>query len=273
MDYVLPAAIFLNIAIESIALSELGYAFAILGMDIVLMIISFLIASMLKLPPKKKGVFILSATFGASSMLGYPVIQNIFPNNHKAMADAIILSEIGVGLSIFTIGVGIAMHYGSSYEKGAIGKSFLNFLKSPVFIALVLGLLVSASGLKNSSKVAETLRDTLGIIAQSLELFVAITIGLILKRFSLKNLYIIFIIIVILKLVLKPLFSFFMFQMMGADTLSDEIIIIETAMPTATLAVVFSSRYGLDENMAVNIMLGTLVIGIILIPLLYWLLI
>ena len=60
------------------------------------------------------------------------------------MTDAILVSELGVGLPIFTLCPIIAMVFGESSEKDiSRTKIMVEYFRSPIFIAVVLGLLVA----------------------------------------------------------------------------------------------------------------------------------
>ena len=270
LDYALPAMIFLNLATESIDKDQLLYAGMIFSSDVVCMILSWIIGTLFKFERAKKGAFILLATYGSSTMLGYPIIEQVYPKNAEAMTDAILFSELGVGLSIFTIGIGIALYYSGSKAKGNIRRSFAGFLRSPVFISLILGILISLIGLDLDDDLLKPVDQSLEVIGGSLEIFVAITIGLIFKRFRLKDYIAVFLLVIIVKLLSKPFIALGLFGLIGSDELAKEIIFIQTAMPSATLAVVFSSKYGLDEELAANVMLGVLAVSIITVPLLFY---
>ena len=65
----------------------------------------------------KIGAFMIASSFGSSALLGYPFIQMVFPNNPEAMTDAILISEIGVGLPLFILCPLVAMWFGKERQK------------------------------------------------------------------------------------------------------------------------------------------------------------
>jgi malate permease and related proteins len=270
LEYVLPSMIFVNLASQKIDITDFEIGGLVFLSDFIFMIISWYIATLLKLEKARKGAFILVATYGSSTMLGYPLIEQAFPGNALAMTDAIIFSEIGVGLSIFTIGTLVAIYYGQSGSQ-SFAKAFTSFLKSPVFIALVSGILVSLSGISLPKEYIAPVIKSFNVIAGGLTIFVAIVIGLIINKFNLKGLVLSLAVVVVLKLVLKPILAFYIVKFFGADALAQEIILIQTAMPSATLAAIFSVRYGMDEEYAVNIMLGVMMISLLSVPIMTYL--
>jgi predicted permease len=85
----------------------------------------------------------LSSSFSSSALIGYPLVQYAFPNNPEALTDAILLSELGVGLPLFTICVVVAMYFGEGRgEPRTFCQSLRDYVGSPIFVALVAGLLV-----------------------------------------------------------------------------------------------------------------------------------
>jgi hypothetical protein len=64
----------------------------------------------------RTGAFILTSSFGPSAPFGYPLTQKTFPGNQEAMTDAVLISELGVGLPIFTNAPLIAMWFSSKRE-------------------------------------------------------------------------------------------------------------------------------------------------------------
>ncbi|MDZ7742572.1 MAG: hypothetical protein U5Q03_12675 [Bacteroidota bacterium] len=49
--------------------------------------------------------------------LGYAIIKQIYADNPDALADAVIVSELGVAIPLFTLGVFIANLFCSTFRK------------------------------------------------------------------------------------------------------------------------------------------------------------
>ena len=58
-----------------------------------------------------------TSVFGSSALLGYPLIAELFPHNSAVLTEAAFVSELGVGLPLFTIGVMIAIYFGDSKQN------------------------------------------------------------------------------------------------------------------------------------------------------------
>ena len=113
IEIVLPVVIFLQLVTNKIESEQLIMILIMFVSGIAAIIISYLTAKLIKLDRHRTGAFILTSSFGSSALLGYPLIQMTFPNNPEAMTDAVLISELGVGLPIFTIAPLIAMWFSS----------------------------------------------------------------------------------------------------------------------------------------------------------------
>ena len=105
MQLTLPAQIFGAFAHSSIEWEYLVMFLFMFGTEMVLMGIAWSVGRLLQLGRAQMGSFIIVSMFGSSSLLGYALILQLFPDNIAAVTEAAIISELGVGLPLFTIGV------------------------------------------------------------------------------------------------------------------------------------------------------------------------
>ena len=84
---------------------------------LITMVLSYFVARMLNVRPRQNRSIYDSFKFGSSALLGYPLIQMIFPNNPEAMTDAVLISEIGVGLPLFIFCPLVAMWFGKERQS------------------------------------------------------------------------------------------------------------------------------------------------------------
>lgn len=117
----LPALIFDALARSSIEWQYVVLFLYMLLCEMILLMLAWSIGRVLKLEPKQMGSFLLVSAFGSSALLGYPLVMELFPNNTAALAEAAFVSELGVGLPLFTLGVMITMYYGDKKQtKGSL---------------------------------------------------------------------------------------------------------------------------------------------------------
>ncbi len=264
MQVTLPALLFTALAHSIMEWHYLLLFLIMFGMEMVLLMISWGIGRVLKLKSEQMGTFMIVSTFGSSALLGYALIAELFPRNSAVLAEAAFVSELGVGLPIFTVGVMIAIYYGSS-DKGEITllEGALPFFYSPIFLSIVLGILWSILSLPTRGVVIEPLFDMIHIIAKSNTFLVALTVGVLLKFNSLRDIVMIIIATIILKLILFPILVSVPAGFMDLEIWQLQVLILEASMPSAMLSVVLANRYGCDAELAAKLVFVTLFASIL----------
>ncbi len=264
MQVTLPALIFTALAHSAMQWHYLLFFGIMLGAEIILLSLSWIIGKVLKLKRKQMGSFLLASTFGSSALLGYALIAELFPGNNAVLAEAAFVSELGVGLTFFTVGVMVAIYYGNS-EKSEITLlgGVLAFFRSPVFVSIVMGIAWSVLALPTKGTVITSFFDVLHLISQANTFLVALTVGVLLEFGSLRNIIVIIVATIILKLILSPLLVSLPAGFMSLETWQIQVLVLEAAMPSAMLSVVLANRYGCDAALAAKLVFVTLFASIL----------
>jgi len=228
--------------------------------EMILLSIAWIFGKVLKLERKQMGSFLLASAFGSSALLGYPLIIELFPNNVSALTEGIFVSEFGVGLPLFTVGVMVAIHYGQERQTNrALLGSALLFFKSPIFIAIAGGLLWSFSPLGTAGVFLTPFFEALHIIAKANTFLVTLTVGVLLSFSSLRSILWLAFITITIKLIISPLLVYLPANMLSLDTWQLQVLLLEAAMPSAMLSVVLAKRYGCDAELAAKLVFITLI--------------
>ena len=141
----LPALIFVSLAKTSIEWSEAFLALIMFVAEISSLVLAWVLGRAMRLSGPRQGALMLVSGFGSSSLLGYALISQVFPENAQALTEAVVVSEIGVGPALFTIGTMVAMYYGGQKVDGkARFSAALKFFRSPIFISVVAGIVWSS---------------------------------------------------------------------------------------------------------------------------------
>jgi len=106
----------------------------------------------------------------------------------------------------------------------------------------------------------------LDIIGGSLVLFVAIAIGLMLKPIDTKALFPLILAVAAVKLVIEPALAFAFVNIITVPSIESEVLLIESAMPSGTVAVVIAYRYGCDGSIASVLVIATYGLSLFTIP-------
>jgi len=259
----LPAIIFSTLAVNAFNDDFLLMALIMAIIELLIIGLAWLIATILKFRKGEKGALMLVSAFGMTSMLGYPLIQQIFPANSMAIEEAVVTSEFGVGLLLFILGPLIAMVYGDTTIKGkAITQSAKKFFTSPIFFSLVLGFAASFLPLPHSSFSFKTLTNFFNVVGAANFLLVGFTIGLIIEFKKMNNIYLFVGIAVVLKLILKPVLAVMLTGFPEFTSMMQEIVFIETALPSAILTAVFAKQYNCRPDLVSMAIMVTLVLSI-----------
>ena len=259
-NFTLPALIFSAVSVHRISVHYLLMALIMIISEVVSAGFAWIVAKILKLNRPKTGALILASTFGSSAFLGYAIIKGVYPENAEALADAAIVSELGVGLLIFTWGVFIAIYYGrDDTTRSERNKIMLSFFRSPIFIALILGLICSLTRVPMDNICIKTLYKLLHIIGDANTVFVALTIGVMLKFRDLRQCLVIVLAACFIKLFVQPVVAGFQADILNLKELWKNVLIIETSMPSAALAAVFSKRYGCDAELTAILVFATFI--------------
>ena len=270
LQVTLPALIFSSLAVKVFDDRFVIMAAIMAVVEIGMIILAWLLANLFKFQRGEKGALILVSAFGMTTMLGYPIIQQVFPNNPLAMEEAVVTSEFGVGLLLFILGPLIAMYYGESKVEGKfIMKSVQTFFVSPIFLSLVAGIAVSFIPVDHNNQVFTTMIRFFELIGNANLLMVAITIGLIIEFKQFKNIYLFLGMAVLLKLIVKPLLAVWLANDPRFTDMMREIVVIETALPSAILAVVFAKQYNCRPDLVAMAIMVTLVLSIFSVSLLF----
>lgn len=262
-DLCLPAIIFVSLAGRSIQLDQLGPAMVMLGAELLCIALSWIISAGLGFSKEKQGAIVFCSAFGSSTFLGYSLIMEMFPNKTEALSEAVLISEIGVGYPIFILGPILAAYFGSKTQsRKSAWSSSLGFFKSPVFFALILGLIWSFFRLPGRENAfLSPAFQVCQVLASALTPLAILSVGLMFKLPKVRPILLALGVVVLIKLLLKPLGVGVCAMALGFPQLWNDVLIILAAMPPAILGAVFLKRYGGDASLASALLLAATIVS------------
>nr|WP_321513920.1 AEC family transporter [uncultured Pseudodesulfovibrio sp.] len=266
----LPALIFVSLARTSIMWSETWLALIMLMAELVALGLGWIAAKALRLDRPSTGAMILVSGFGSSSLLGYALISQVFPGNTGAMTEAVMVSEIGVGPALFTLGTMIAIYYGSEGASPETRfKAALGFFRSPIFISVVAGLFWATFKLPTDGPVMGTIMQALDVTGAANTLMVTLLVGVLLHFQGLGSVALAGIAVAANKLILKPIMIWMPTIFMTLETWEVHVLVLEAAMPSALLTVALSKTYGCNAGLASRMVFLTTLASGITIPIMF----
>jgi predicted permease len=271
-DVSLPAVVFVSLASRTVHLDQVEPAFAMMGLELLFIGLAWAISSKLGFSRAQQGAIVFCSAFGSSAFLGYSIVQQMYPDTPGAMSEAVLISEIGVGYPIFILGPILAAYFGSKKLGKSDWKSSFGFFRSPVFFAMIAGLLWSILKLPGKENLYIAPLFHLGtVLAAALTPLAILAVGLMLKKIKIRAILLPLSIVIVLKLLIKPLLAGFAATQFGFPDMWKQLLVLMAAMPSAVLGVVFLRRYGGDATLASALLLTATVLSSFTLIGVFWL--
>jgi predicted permease len=246
----LPAMVFIKIYPLTLDLKIINLVCMFNTIIIANLLLAYAIGKFFKLEKKILATFMVVATFGNTSFIGFSYIDAFYGQDYVVYA--LIYDLFGSFLLVVSLGVFIInWGNGQTMRMKTIFKSVIIFPPIVIFfITIVCKLLPVPNFVMNT---AQTIGSTLVPLAM-------IAIGM---KLEMKNIFYKFKITTLalfLKMIFMPIVVMILFSIFYTleDTWS-KVTILEVAMPPMTTAVILAIKGGLDERFAIN----ALVIGVI----------
>lgn len=261
LDVTLPAFVFHALYRQRVT-SDMVHAAWLFGiLQVLMMALLWIPARLLKFPRPVVGTFLLTAVYGNTGFLGYPVVQAIFGKTEGAMAAAVVYDQFSMALPVYTVGVAVAMHYGTKHETS--WREMLTFFTTPTFLVLIGTLVINALQLPVPTFVTRSAQ----LVAGATVPLVLLSLGLMLEptHLQMNHYYLPMALILVAKMVLFPYLMWLATGWMGVQGVARWVAVTQSAMPSAMVNAVITERYGCDHQLAtLVIVLGTLLTILVL---------
>ncbi len=224
-------------------------------------LLTVLIARLLQFRPAQAGAIVLASAFPNVTYLGLPVLEQIFGSMARAVVIQVDL--FAVAPLVYSLGIAIARHYGHS-DAADQQKSWLSFFNTPPFWAMLLAVLLNQIQLPPPAWLAGLLEKMSAPVAP----LMIFSLGLALswRGVSWRNLRYIALIAVI-KLLLQPLWAWQMVNWVGLDSSLQAATVMDIAMPSMVLGIIFCDRYHLDSALYAATVTLTTALSMLTLPL------
>ncbi|XPV69444.1 MAG: AEC family transporter [Halarcobacter sp.] len=247
----LPAIVFYKIYPLELNETTLGLIFMFNCIILVNLLISYYVGKFLKLDKKTLATFMIVATFGNTSFIGFSYIDSFYGQDYVVYA--LIYDLFGSFLLLVSLGM-IIINWGSGQHvniKGIV-KSVLFFPPIIMFFITIISKLFI---------VPEFIMNTMGTIGSTLVPIAMIAIGM---KLEVKNIFYKVKVVsfaILVKMLIVPVIVLVLFSIFyNLDDTWSKTTILEVAMPPMTMAVVLAIKGGLDERLAIN----ALVFGVLI---------
>lgn len=256
----LPALIFGSLSHATLYPKYALLALLMMGGELLSLLLAWSVGRKLHLDNAQMGAFMLVSAFGSSSFLGYALISQLFPGNIDTMTEAVIISEVGLAPVLFTVGTMVAIYYGrADLDSGRRLRAVTAFFRSPLFFALTAGILWSILKLPVEGGVITPMFHLLGVLSSANTFLIAMTVGVLLHFTGMRAILLLALFAALIKLILKPLMIWLPTLAMALQDWQVQVLVLEAAMPSALLTVVFSKTYGCDAKLASKLIFATVI--------------
>jgi predicted permease len=269
-ELVLPITIFSTMAVSRVEYQFIYAAGIYLAVSLFICGIAYLICRFFNFSNAVTGSLVILSGFGSTATIAYPLISQTYGSASEAMTRALIIGEFGSAIPFFTIGVLMVAYFGQKTKdnKNVWLDSLKSFLRTPIFISLVAGLVVSLIPPVSSLMASDFFSAFFAYFNNGFEMLVAITIGLMLRPVKINEIIRYLAIVLPLALVVMPLTIFGLATLFQVPDMTREILVIMAAVPSGAIAAVMADRYGCDGPLASTIVVVAFLFSLVTLPLL-----
>lgn len=245
-----------DIGWQSLQFSVLGISCIVFGIAC-----SWLVGTLFKFEYKRLGAMILAAAFPNVTYLGLPVLEQVFGSWARSVVIQIDL--FAAAPMVLTVGIMLARHYGEDTDEQV--KSPLSFLNAPPFWAAAVAIALNLNGVV-APLWLEGVLQKLSVAVVPLMLF---SLGLALSWSALKWQNMSYMLpVVLIKMLMMPLFAIWLAGHLTLASNFQAAAVLDMAMPSMVLGVVFCDRYRLDSSLYAMMVTVTTILSLVLLP--FW---
>ena len=268
LDLVYPALIFSHVARGELSWRHLQIAGSI---DIALLMIGlvlFLLGRFLfRLDRPSMAAFLLAGTFSGTSLLGVAFLNIVYADHPELVSLGVVIAQFSHGLLLNTVGIFIAIQYGSLGSNDSIGHQAKSFVLSKPILALLAGVLWNISGLPVNGYFSLILFTGLTMIGAALPFLSAVVTGLAFEPIKIKKNLALLVVVALSQFVAQPLLSDYFVGFIDVPDIERDVGLMMSALPSAPMAVIICTRYGCNAQLASTMVLFTCILSIFTLPL------
>ena len=214
---------------------------------IVTLLISMGVATLLRLPKERWGVFVAMAGLSNTLFIGIPVSTQLFGEACMPYVMIYYLANTSILQS-----VGIMLIERSGTARAASTNTVLGFLKNMFSKPPIFGVIFSIILLILGLRLPAPLMSFAGYISNSVSPLALIYCGFIVYEVGLKSLRLMpgLPMMLIMRLVAAPVICLGFCSVFGVAGLARSVFVVESALPVVSQITVLAGAYGADEKYA-----------------------
>ncbi|MBI2793659.1 MAG: AEC family transporter [Ignavibacteria bacterium] len=263
ITFFLPALIFNAVFTAPITQDFLAVPAVAIGVALFSLTLSVLVYGIIfkhQLTGPVKGTLILAGTWCNATYLGLPIVTSVLGQSMQKVP--IIFDLLGMTLTLFTLGTIVAVEYGRNVVHHTIWQGLLEVVRLPPVISLVLALSFNMLSIAIPQWFLDTCRMGGGAVIPLMLFSVGLALPFSRESISRQRWTDpILIPAIIIKLIIAPTIGYYLISILISDPHVAKATLLESAMPTMVLTMVFAERYGLDEEVLARMIVITTVLS------------
>lgn len=207
------------------------------------------IALIKNIKPEVTGSLIMCSAFGNVLYIGLPLLTKLYGT--EGMSYAFTYDFLASTPLTWTVAVAVCMKYGKA-KSFKLKDSIVTIIKIPPIWGLITGIILRESGFILPFEIINVL-NLVSVYVTSLMLVI---VGVSVKAVTPERLSIVMPAIVV-KILISPFLAFVFGSLLGLSGISLNVCIIEAAMPSMLLSMIFASAFGVDMRTAIEMIFLT----------------
>ncbi|MGC8937919.1 MAG: AEC family transporter [Thermodesulfovibrio sp.] len=209
------------------------------------------IASKRAIKPEVMGSLIMCSAFGNVLYIGLPILTKLY--GAEGMSYAFTYDFLASTPLTWTVAVAVCMKYGKA-KSFKLKDSFLTVLKIPPIWGLLLGLSLRELNIP----LQDLLIITLKAISSYVTYLMLVIVGISIKAVSPQK-FALLLPAIIIKIIISPFLAFSFGSLTGLSGVPFNVCIIDAAMPSMILSMIFATAFGVDLRTAIEMIFLTTV--------------
>lgn len=236
-----PALVFSQTYHAKLSSEYVSIAVFSIVMTIVMVIVSWLLAKVLRYDRLTMSAFMLGVLFVNAGNYGLPLV--LFAFGDEGLARAAFYFTMSAIL-VQTLGIFVAAR-----GKANARTALMNTLKLPLVYAVTIGLIFNLARIEMPAPLTKAIDLTSGAAVPTM----LVILGLELARAKIEDDRAVIGLATLTKLIVVPLLAFPLAALMGLDGLTRAVCIVEASMPTAVMATIVAVEFDARPKLVTGI--------------------
>jgi predicted permease len=228
-------------------------------------IMTFVVVSLLRLPTKKRGVFVQGSFRSNLAYIGLPVCYGVFGEINLPKVALFLTFVIPVHnlLAVLVLVLGPR----GSFRIVAVRRALIKIVTNPLVIASAIGIAFSYFGIR----IPNFLLYSIQPIGQAVLPLALLSIGVSVDLKAITEGFRITALASLLKLVVLPLVTLLIMRWLDIPFIETTIAVLMFSAPNAVVSYIMAREMGGDEVLALDVVMGTTLLSVLTISV--WLMI